>query len=153
MTALVTSVLIIDDDPGIRKIISEVLEKEHYLVEAVEKGKDALKACKNESYDVALIDIQLPDMKGTALIAQLRKLQPKIVTIMITGTPSLENAVKAVNERADAYMMKPLDMADLIKTIEKLLKEKTSEYVRMFAEASRAQQSAPIFKYQKPDEW
>jgi DNA-binding NtrC family response regulator len=153
VTALVTSVLIIDDDSGIRQIISEVLEKEQYLVQAVSKGKDALKACKAESFDVALIDIQLPDMKGTELIAQLRKLQPKIVTIMITGIPSLENAVKAVNERADAYMMKPLDMAELIKTIEKLLKEKTSEYVRMFAEASRAQQSTPIFKYQKPDNW
>jgi DNA-binding NtrC family response regulator len=153
VTALITNVLIIDDDTGVRKMLSTVLENEGYVIEAVAKGKDAIKACRKTPFEVALIDIELPDMKGTELINTLKKTRPQIITIIITGIPSVENAIKAVNERADAYLTKPIEVTDLIKTIARLLQEKSSEYIRIFAEASRAKENTPIFKYNRPDKW
>ena len=150
---MVTAVLIIDDDPGVRKMLSTVLEDAGYLIEAVAEGKDAIKACSKTPFDVALVDIELPDTKGTELIAKLKKLQPRIITIIVTGRPSVENAIKAVNEKADAYLTKPIEVTELLSTIAKLLHEKIAEYVHLFAEISRAKENTPIFKYQRPDRW
>ena len=79
VTILLNSILIVDDDTGIRIMLSSVLNDGGYLVEAVENGKKALKACEESSFDVALIDIELPDMEGTELLNKLRKMQPKMI--------------------------------------------------------------------------
>jgi DNA-binding response OmpR family regulator len=150
---LIANVLIIDDDPGIRKMLSTLLENEGYLTEIVGKGKDAVKACKKTPFDIALIDIGLPDLQGIELIRMLKEAQPRIITIIVTGIPSLENAVKAVNERADAYITKPIQTGELVTTIAKLLKQRSNEYLWAFADASRQIDGTPNVKYQTPDKW
>lgn len=153
MTVLLTSLLIVDDDAGIREMLSTVLTHEGYLVEAVENGKQAIKACEESLFDVALIDVELPDMKGTELLMRLKKMQPKMVRIVITGHPSLESAMRAVNERADGYVLKPVEVTELLEKIKKLFTEKTDEYLRITTEAIRAKESTPTVKYQRPDKW
>ena len=153
MTVLLTSLLIVDDDAGIREMLSTVLTNEGYLVEAVENGKQAIKACEESLFDVALIDVELPDMKGTELLMRLKKMQPKMVRIVITGHPSLESAMRAVNERADGYVLKPVEVTELLEKIKKLFTEKTDEYLRITTEAIRAKESTPTVKYQRPDKW
>lgn len=148
-----TSVLIVDDDTGVRLMLSSVLNDEGYVVEAVENGKKAIKACEKTSFDVALIDIELPDMKGTELLGKLKQVQPKMILIIITGHPSIENAVKAVNERADGYVLKPFEMTELLQMIKKLQTEKTDEYLQISEEAAREKGSTPTVKYQRPDNW
>jgi DNA-binding NtrC family response regulator len=69
-----------------------------------------------------LIDIRLPDMEGTQLLTQLRGTVPKMMKIIITGYPSIENAVDALNKGADAYIIKPFDMDKVMKTIDEKLK-------------------------------
>lgn len=150
---MLTSILIVDDDTGVRTMLSSVLEDEGYLIEAVGKGKEAIKACEKSSFDVALIDIKLPDMEGTELLTKLKKRQPRMITIIITGHPSMENAMKAVNEKADGYVLKPFQVADLLKMISNLLAQKTNEYLRIFGEAVRSKDSSPVFKYQRPENW
>ena len=134
-------------------MLSSVLNDEGYVVEAVENGKEAIKACEKSFFDVALIDVELPDMKGTELLNRLKKMQPKMVRIVITGHPSLESAMKAVNERADGYVLKPFTVTELLEKIKKLLTEKTEEYLRISTEAMHAKESTPVFKYQRPDKW
>jgi DNA-binding NtrC family response regulator len=150
---LLTSILVVDDDAGVRTMLSSVLSDEGFLVEEVENGKQALKACEKSFFDVALIDIELPDMKGTELLDRLKRMQPKMIRIIITGHPSLESAVKAVNERADGYVLKPFEVAELLQKIKKLLEEKTAEYLSMYTEATKAKDSTPTVRYQTPEKW
>ena len=134
-------------------MLSKVLDDEGYLTEAVENGKKAVKACEESSFDVALIDIELPDMKGTELLSRLKKIRPKMIKIIITGHPSLESAMKAVNERADGYVLKPFEVTELLQKIRTLLEEKTNDYLRISTEAARAKESTPVVKYQHSDRW
>jgi DNA-binding NtrC family response regulator len=150
---MLTSILIVDDDTGVRDMLSSVLNDEGYSVEAVENGKKAIKACEKSPFDVALIDIELPDTKGTELLNKLKKMQPKMIRIIITGHPSIENAMKAVNERADGYVLKPFEVTELLEMIARLLTEKTNEYLRISTEVTRAKESTPLVKYQRPDQW
>jgi DNA-binding NtrC family response regulator len=80
----------------------------------VDSGKKAIKTCEKSPFDLALIDIELPDMKGTGLLHRLKRLQPKMIRITITGHPTLESAMKAVNERADGYMLNSIEVAKLL---------------------------------------
>jgi DNA-binding NtrC family response regulator len=153
VTILLISILVVDDDNGVRDMLSSVLNDEGYVVEAVENGKEAVKACEKSVFEVALIDIELPDMKGTELLSKLKKMQPKMVKIIITGHPSLESAMKAVNERADGYLLKPFEVTELLEKIKKLLSEKTEEYLRISTEAMHTKESTPVVKYQRPDKW
>ena len=153
MTTVPTSILVIDDSVGVRTMLSSVLHDQGYVVETAENGKKAVKSCKKSPFDVSLVDVELPDMKGTELLNRLKKLQPRMIRIVITGYPSLESAVKAVNERADGYVQKPFEVTDLLEMIKRLLAEKTNEYLSVLAENTRARESTPTVKYQHPDKW
>jgi DNA-binding NtrC family response regulator len=152
-TKLITNALIIDDDSEVRNTLSAILESEGYLVETAENGKKAMKMCENAPFDVALIDVELPDIKGTELLHLLNEKQPKMVRIIITGHPSIENAAKSVNEKADAYIMKPFNVPELLGLIKKLLEQKTNFYLKMFADVELAKKNTPVFRYQHPNNW
>jgi len=124
---MIINALIIDDDSEVRNTLSAILESEGYLVETAENGKKAIKMCEKTPFDVALIDVELPDIKGTELLHLLNKQQPKMVRIIITGHPSIENAAKSVNEKADSYIMKPFDVEKVLKTIKDQLREQDEE--------------------------
>jgi DNA-binding NtrC family response regulator len=143
------SILVVDDDAGVRKTLSSILCEQGYLVETVENGKQALGATEKEYFDAALIDIELPDMKGTELLLRLKERQPKIVKIIITGFPSLENAIKAVNEGADGYVLKPFDVGKLLETIRKHLDEKAAEHFRIWKEVQKSIKFSEQFKKTK----
>jgi len=150
---LVASILIIDDDAGVRDMISSILEDEGYSVEAVDNGEQAIKTCEKLPFDVALVDINLPDIKGTELLRKLKQLQPKMVKIIVTGNPSIENAVKALNEKSDGFITKPFDPQELLDMIRKLIAEKKNEYLQMMAEVENSKENNPLFKYQRPNQW
>jgi len=134
-------------------MLSSILDGEGYSIEAVENGKKAINICGKLSFDVALIDIDLPDIKGTELLHRLKEIQPKMVRIIITGHPSIENAAKSVNEKADGYVLKPFNVVELLEMIKRLVAEKQNEYFQMFTEVERAKENTPIFKYNHPDKW
>ncbi len=150
---MITNILIIDDDQEFRNTLTRILQDEGYLVEIAENGKKAIHMCEKTPFDVALIDIELPDTKGTDLLQILKTKQPKIVRIIITGHPSVENAAKSVNEKADGYIMKPFEIPELLGMIKKLMEEKANSYLAMFAEVEQAKKNTPIFRYQHPDKW
>lgn len=116
-------ILVIDDDESIRKTITSILEEKGYTVDAAENGKEAIRKSKARFYNLALIDIRLPDMEGTKLLTAMRETVPKMVKIIVTGYPSLHNAVEAVNKGADAYVLKPFNVEKTLKIIEKQLEK------------------------------
>ncbi|MBN1245804.1 response regulator [Candidatus Bathyarchaeota archaeon] len=150
---MIASILIIDDDAGVRDMLSSILEDEGYSVETVDNGQQAIKTCEKLPFDVALVDINLPDIKGTELLHKLKQIQPKMVKIIVTGHPSIENAVKALNEKSDGFISKPFDPQELLEMIRKLIAEKKNEYLQMMSEVENSKKNNPVFKYQQPDRW
>jgi len=128
------SILVVDDDAAVRKSLSSILSEEGYLVETVENGKQAIRVSEKSRFDIALIDIKLPDMEGTELLRRLKENQPHMVRIVITGFPTLENAMETVNEGADGYILKPFDVQKLLEMIRKHLKRETAEHITNWME-------------------
>ena len=115
-------VLVIDDDKSILRTFTRILQKNGYEVDVAETGKEALEKSQGQSYDLALIDIRLPDMDGTDLLIKMQKIIPDAAKIMITGFPSLETGIKALDEGADAYLVKPVKPEELLALIEEKFK-------------------------------
>jgi two-component system response regulator HydG len=118
-------ILLVDDDTSILEVFRVVFEDEGYVVDTAETGIEALRKVETRFYHVALLDIKLPDMEGTELLSRLRSspASASMMCIMITGYPSLDNAAKSLNIGADAYIMKPVDPAELLKIVRKKLDE------------------------------
>jgi DNA-binding NtrC family response regulator len=123
----ISRILVIDDDENVRETMSCILKEQGYLVDTAETGKQAVEKSESTFYNAALIDIRLPDMEGTMLLRLLKKSTPKLVMIIITGYPSLENAVKAVNDGADGYVIKPINHEDVLAKIATLLKKQQED--------------------------
>ena len=120
-------ILVIDDEDSIRKTISMILRREGYAVDTAENGKQAIEKTNESFYNLAVIDIRLPDMEGTELLTALKETTPKMVKIILTGFPALENAVKAVNNGADAYLIKPVNTNELLRVIREQLNKQKKE--------------------------
>ncbi len=144
-------ILVVDDDVSIRKSHEAVLKDNGYLVDVAENGKEAIAKSEAGLYNVALVDLRLPDMDGIELLRAMRETVPKMVKIIITGYPSLENAIEAVNRGADGYMVKPYVMEDLLRKIQEQLEkqqeakkygeEKIVEFIEARAEEHTAKTS------------
>jgi DNA-binding NtrC family response regulator len=117
-------ILIVDDDTFILSSFSKVLSKRGFEVQTAENGKQALEKLKQGSFDVALIDVCLPDMEGTDLLEKAKKELEKTVKIILTGHPSVQTSAKATFEGADTYIVKPIKMDELISVINFFLKPK-----------------------------
>jgi len=120
-------ILIIDDDENIRKVLQTILEDEGYIVETVDTAKKGIERSEKAFYNLALIDVRLPDMEGIELLSKLRSTKPKMRKIIVTGYPTLQNAVAAVNKGADAYVMKPFEVEKILQTIREQLKKQEEE--------------------------
>jgi DNA-binding NtrC family response regulator len=123
-------ILIVDDDPSILSTLREILKVSGYSVQTAGDGVRAIAMVTEAPYRIALLDIKLPDMEGTELLARVRKIRPELRCIMVTGFASLENAVESLNAGAAAYVMKPVNPKDLLDTIrEKIAEQKAEEEI------------------------
>jgi len=120
-----TRILIVEDDENIRETMKNILQQSGYETDTAKTGREAEQKAKTRFYNLALLDIKLPDMEGTQLLAKLHENTPKMVKIMVTGYPSLENAMEALNQGADAYVTKPVKPAKLLALIEEKLEEQS----------------------------
>ena len=122
--ATTKTILVVDDDKSILRTFMRILQKNGYEIDVAETGKEAIEKADTRHYDLALVDIRLPDMDGTDLLAQIKKQLQNTIKIMITGFPSIESGVKALDEGADAYLVKPVKPEELLMLIEEKLKDK-----------------------------
>jgi len=117
-------ILVVDDDNRILESLKDILESEGYTVETTKTGEEAVKRNKNNFFDMALLDIKLPGIQGTELLEILHRESPRMVKIMMTGFPSLENAIASLKFGADAYIMKPVNPEKLLDVVKKKFKER-----------------------------
>ncbi|MGA3192380.1 MAG: response regulator [Candidatus Bathyarchaeia archaeon] len=125
-------ILVVDDDKSIRKTLEAILRGEGYYVQTAENGKQAIEKTHSEYYNLALIDIRLPDMEGTELLTKMKDTTPKMRKIIITGYPSQQNAVEALNREANAYILKPFDVKKTLEMIREQLNKQEAE--KMFSQ-------------------
>ena len=120
-------ILVIDDDESIRNSLAAILRDEGYEVDVASNGSEALQKSEETIYNLALIDIKLPDMEGIDILIRMKDTVPKVRKIMLTGFPSVQNAIEAVNRKADAYLLKPVEVEKLLVTIREQLKLQENE--------------------------
>jgi len=117
-------IIIIDDDKSIRQVLKTILEQEGYTVDTAETGKEAILKTNEKAYNLALIDMRLPDIEGIDLILKIKDTTPRMRKIIVTGYPTIQNAMEAVNRQADAFILKPFDVERVLQTIrEQLMKQ------------------------------
>lgn len=117
------SILIIDDDTAILRTFSRIFQRNGYCVSVAEGGKEAIEKLRSNSYDVALIDLRLPDMEGTELFPLIQSTSPRTLKIMLTGKMLLGEIVAG----ADALLNKPIQPEQLLSVIDSKLKTKNIE--------------------------
>ncbi|HHX42416.1 MAG TPA: response regulator [Chloroflexi bacterium] len=107
-------VLVVDDDPGIRETMFDILSLEGYQVEVADSGERALELSEKGRYDVALLDIRMPGIDGVETLRALKRTDSAIRVIMITGFDEGDLAAKAMEAGAEAVFRKPLDVATFL---------------------------------------
>ncbi|MBQ8222994.1 MAG: sigma-54-dependent Fis family transcriptional regulator [Bacteroidales bacterium] len=113
-------ILVIDDEPAIRRILREILEHEQYQVDVAESAIEALPLVKETEYDAILCDIKMPQMDGIEFLEEAKKISEAPV-IMISGHGTIETAVDAIKKGAFDYIAKPPELNRLLITLRNAL--------------------------------
>ena len=120
-------IIVVDDDEDVVKSLKTILESEGYLVDYAVTGKEAIRKTQKTTYNIALIDIKLPDMPGIDLLSLIRDDVPRTRKVIITGYPNLQNAILAINKHADGFLLKPIDIKKLLEIVEEQLEFQRDE--------------------------
>jgi two-component system, NtrC family, nitrogen regulation response regulator NtrX len=121
------SILIVDDEPGVRSALSGVLRDEGYTVDAVESGEQCLDRVQREVVDVIVLDVWLPGLDGLATLARLRQMKVDSEVVMISGHGNIESAVKAIKMGAFDFVEKPLSLEKTVLVIRNALRQRRLE--------------------------
>lgn len=114
-------ILVVDDDELLRQSTSWVLEHAGYRVFTADGVRHALQVVEAEELDAVITDLRMPGEDGVSLLRELRRRQPELPVLMMTGMPDVHSAIDAVNLGADAYLVKPVDAAELRLVLARLL--------------------------------
>jgi two-component system nitrogen regulation response regulator NtrX len=121
------SILIVDDEPGVRSALSGVLRDEGYDVDAVESGEAALERLGRQPYDVVVLDVWLPGMDGLATLARMRERQLEAQVVIISGHGNVESAVRAIKMGAFDFVEKPLSLEKTVLVVRNALRQRRLE--------------------------
>ena len=120
MTTVTKRVLIVDDDPRIVQLLTEHF-KQTYTVETAMSGGEALSIVRRARPDVVVLDVMLPGMSGIHVLKELKRTDPTIPVIVVTGTDSLAIANEAVRSGATTYLRKPFDLRELDQRVAEII--------------------------------
>jgi signal transduction histidine kinase len=116
-------ILIVDDDKNICKTFVVILNTWGYEAKSVLTGSEAIKIIKQELFNIVLLDIKLPDMKGIDLINPIKKINSEIEIILITANATIDNAIQALSQGAIDYFIKPLEVENVLNSIKNVLEK------------------------------
>src|SRR3954466_5509218 len=121
------TILIVDDEPGVRAALGGVLRDEGYTVEAVASGEECLERVTRKSVDLILLDVWLPGMDGLATFARLRERQVDAEVVLISGHGNIESAVRAIKMGAFDFVEKPLSLDKTVLVVANALRQRRLE--------------------------
>ncbi len=118
-----SKILIAEDDQVQREILTDILTKSGYAVRPMTSGPEALAAMSDESFDLLLTDMRMPEMDGLDLLQQAKRILPELEVVVMTAFATVQTAVNAMKEGACDYLAKPFDKDELLVVVEKALKQ------------------------------
>jgi len=113
--------LIVDDQYGIRSLLSELFMKDGYETWTAATGEEALEIVQNEKIDLILLDIKIPGMDGIDILQQINKMKKDVKVIMMTAYGELNLLGEAMKKGAVAYFLKPFDINEIRQKVKKEL--------------------------------
>ena len=125
MNKTVGNILVVDDEPGMREFLEIMLEKENYNVTTACDGNEAILKLNDNSFDLAIVDIQMPGLNGIEVLKVITNDYKDTTVIMITAYASHENAIEAMKLGAYDYITKPFKIDEIKLTIEKAINSGT----------------------------
>jgi len=118
-------VLVVDDEINLLKTLSDVLNRNGYEVAVAKDGPSALGLIEKNRFDIALLDIRMPQMDGVELLERIKARYPDVEVIIMTAYGTIETAIKSIKLGAYAYILKPLDIDDVLVNLKKITQMKT----------------------------
>lgn len=120
-------ILVVDDDPNLRKTLADILKVKGYDTVAVANGTEAIAAAEREMFALALIDLMLPDMPGLEVMVRIKAVNPLTEAIILTGHASMDTAIEATAQGAFSYLLKPYQMDELLQKIRHAVERKQAQ--------------------------
>ena len=117
--------LFVDDEPGIRLTLSAILERNGFQVTVAATVAEALALISAQQYDILISDLNigLPS-DGFTVVSAMRRTQPEAITIILTGYPAFESALRAIQEQVDDFITKPADLPELVANLRQRLERR-----------------------------
>lgn len=124
-------ILVIDDDPNLRKTLADILRLMGYETVSAANGTDALALLREHPVNLALIDIGLPDISGVEILKRIKADHPSTEVIILTGNATLDSAIEAANSGAFSYLIKPYVIEQLMLNIRRAIEKLQAEADRV----------------------
>src|SRR6185295_7867438 len=119
-------ILIADDEPSLRELLTELLTDEDYIVDSVATGADVLEQLQSDTrYDLLLLDLRMPKIDGLQLLERLRKDGNEIPVIMMTAHGTSSSAIRAMQMGAYDYLPKPFDNDEVLMVVKRLFEHQS----------------------------
>ena len=144
------SILVVDDEPGVRSSISGVLKDEGFDVDTANSGEECLEKANDASYDVIVLDIWLPGLDGLTTLQRLRERQIDSQVVIISGHGNIESAVRAIKMGAFDFIEKPLSLAKTVLVVRNALRQRDLEAENRFLRAKVGQQQPTTMVGESP---
>jgi signal transduction histidine kinase/CheY-like chemotaxis protein len=112
-------ILIVDDEEVIRSLLSRILEEKGYFVEFAEDGNKAFEKIKMDFFNLLITDLKMPKLDGLDILKEIKKVNPFIEVIIVTGYPTIESAVEAIKIGAFDFICKPFDLQEIKETVDR----------------------------------
>ena len=120
-------ILIVEDDPGVGRLLSETLSSEDFDCQNASTGEEALGLLERQVFDVVLSDLRMPGISGLDLLEEVRKTHRHLAFLMVTGVDDLSVAIQAMKEGADDYLVKPLQLETVVASVARALDKRRLE--------------------------
>src|SRR3954469_14237801 len=134
------SILIVDDERGIRDTLRAVMEDEGFFADAVATGEECLKALDRRAYGCVLLDVWLPGIDGLETLKQLREAGSNAAVVIISGHDNVQTAVRATKLGAFDFIEKPLSIEKTVLTVRNALRQRTLELMNAEMAAELAEE-------------
>jgi len=123
MDKLKARILIVDDEADLRTLLHHILTAQGYQITDAADGEEAIELIKRQKFDIALLDIQMPNINGIQVLKYIKEHSPQTKAVMLTGYADLKHAMEAKEFGARDFIGKPYKLEDVLSTIEHILAE------------------------------
>jgi len=113
-------VLVVDDDPQVCKTVGMILQEHGYQVQSYNQPRQALQAVRKSPFDIALVDIKMPDLNGVELVEKLKAEDPRVAVLVMTAYPDIQTAAETMRLGSRDYITKPFHEEQLLSAVERV---------------------------------